>query len=248
MILRSPFARIAAALAAIFIASSLEISGSSTPAALQRETKSSRGSARVVIETSAQITARPIFIRPVILAYERLSIARHRVSLVLTRADSLEWGFTVTHVPAPGVTVIGAAAHIPIKPELRAIIEVSEALATGAAPPVSPSRTLWGVGLEWKRVVDPLAISAGIDYASSVLGDAADASIHGSISLLLTDTISLSLSASVSGMCQSNPSPALGISLAGRQAPYGTLYARIDSSLAPADSVCLSVGVVRELD
>ena len=248
MIPRSPLVRIAAALTATLIALPLEISGSTTPVALQVEAQSPRSSARAIVETSSQITARPVLVRPVMLAYERLSLAKHRVSLVLSSADSVEWGLTVTHIPSPGVTVVGASVHFPLRPEISAVMEVSEALVTDTMLSAPPTETLWGVGLEWKRIVDPLAISAAIVYSSSALGAFADVSINGSVSVLLTDTISLSLSAPVSGICQDSLSPAFGISLANRKAPKCTLYTRIDASLAPADSVCLSIGVVRKLE
>ncbi len=247
MILRSPLTRIAAALTVILVASSIEPSGSATSEAVPGAVESSQSSARVIVETGTQISARPLLIRQGIPAYERLSLAKHRVSLVLSRADSVEWGFTVTHMPEPDVTLVGATAHIPIKPEIRVVIQASGALMTHPALQALLPETLWGVGLEWKGIADPLAISAAIDYSSSASGDVADASIRGSVSLLLTDTISLSLSASVSGICQSSLNPELGISLASRTTPQDTVYARVDASLAPADSVCISVGAVREL-
>jgi hypothetical protein len=248
VVLRSTLARTAVALTAILTAASIQVSVSAMPEAVPRSAVSSRGSARIIVESSAQINARAILIPGGVLAYERLSLAKHRVSLVLSRSDSIEWGFAVTHLPRPGVTVVDATARIRVKPELRAVIKVSDVLMTHSAPSALLPGTLWGTGLEWKRIVDPLAVTAGIDYFRSADGDAEDASIHGSMSLLLTDTISLSLSASVSGICQSSLSPALGISLASRKAPNDTLYARVDASLAPADSVCVSVGVARELE
>lgn len=204
-------------------------------------------SARLIVETGVDIQTFGSMGYTRLVAHEHVVGSRHRLSLILRHSDSIEWGMTAVHLPSPGVTTLGASARFRMRPEVSATIDISGSLVANSLSRGVVPGFGWGTNLEWHKVIDPLALTAKIGYASHSTSDFGLASVGGSVSLLVNDYVSVSGSGSFGWSGTGAVITQVGASVAYRRSGADTVYVTVLTSLSPSDSFVATLGVSHEL-
>lgn len=202
---------------------------------------SAQDEARLAVEAGIHVYAVGA-VRAGLLGYEHITMSTYTASLALNHSDRLEWGLSLTHAPQAGLTTLGATARIRLGREVSAVLGATKPLSQQAGQDLA-----WDAHLEWQRVLDPLALSARVGWIASSGTVPGVISIGGSIGLLVNDHVSLSGRTSIARQTDGVVSSNVGTSLACRVSALDTMYVKLDASLVPAESMSITVGLLREL-
>lgn len=205
------------------------------------------GRARLVVEAGIQVHAVGSVIPTGAIAYDHMALKTLSVSLALSNHDRTEWDLNLTHLPELGLATVGAKARIEIGREVSALLDATKALPSGSLPQPVREGLGWGTSLEWRRVIDPIALSARLGWSGHSSSASGVPSASGSVTLLVNDYVWLSGSASIGKQDSGAISSTLGASLAYRLSALSTVYVKLGVSLAPAESVSVNLGFSREL-
>jgi hypothetical protein len=204
-------------------------------------------SARLIAETGVDIHTLGNVTYTGSVIHEHVTGSRYRLSLILHHGDSLEWGLTAVHLPDPCITTIGASARFRVTPEVSAEIDISGSLLAGSGSGRVLPGFGWGTNLEWQRIVDPLALTAQVGYASHSTSAFGLASVGGSVALLVNDYISISGSGSLGWSDVGAVITQLGVSVAYQVSSVNTVYVTVQTTLSPSDSTSATLGISHEL-
>jgi hypothetical protein len=203
--------------------------------------------ARLTVETGVQIHSVGSVAPTGIVLYDPLVLNTIAVSLTLSTRDDLEWDLNLSHLPKVNIALLGATARIKTAREALALLSVTRALPLGQiSRPVEDSWS-WGAGLEWRRIMDPIALSARLGCSGNFSAVPVMPSAEGSVALLINDYVSLSGSFAIGRRVNAAVDSTLGASLAYKLSELNTVYVKLRMSLTPTERISVSVGFSREL-